>query len=452
MPTKQNEHITTKYEVTSLIFIGLVCLYVITWYLQVGKRIGFLGAIRFEFILGVALIGASFLQKKRKKYCDNPFQTILIFYFAALITQVPFSFDVAHSWGVFIRVVKFAMLALFLCKFMDSPRGLWAFLAAYLLAAFKLGLEGFVGWMSGSMVWENQGVMRLHGSTGLLHHPNSFSGFAVGLLPFLYFLFPLVGRVVKLIFLVLFVFCMIIVIFTASRAGYIAVLGLFTYVFIVSKNKKKLLAVLAIVGVVAVNTVPVDYYDRFLSSFAGKEKSGNSKGKRLEILVDAVDIFAKYPLGVGVGAFPAARIEIFGRFQDTHNLYMEVLTNLGIQGFIVFIILIYLILKVSGRNRKRAINLKSVLDEILTRERSFPPDYIEAVMTQKREIQLMLALSLSVLAYIYARIFLGMFGHDLYEIYWWVAIGISLTVHRVLNVIEQRTSELVADRASLHKH
>ena len=44
------------------------------------------------------------------------------------------------------------------------------------------------------MVWFNQGIPRLHGPVGQLGHPNSFSGFAVGTLPFILYLYPLLKK------------------------------------------------------------------------------------------------------------------------------------------------------------------------------------------------------------------------------------------------------------------
>jgi hypothetical protein len=100
-----------------------------------------------------------------------------------------------------------------------EPSTLRFFIAMLLLAFFKIGLESFIGKLNSSMVWENQGIMRLNGTEGsMFGHPNSLSGFAVCTLPFLYYFFPVVPRKWKLALLVLTVFAANMIIFTGSRA------------------------------------------------------------------------------------------------------------------------------------------------------------------------------------------------------------------------------------------
>ncbi len=48
-------------------------------------------------------------------------------------------------------------------------------------------------------------------------------------------------------------------------------------------------------------------------------------------------------MGVGVGSF-LLRFARFGRSQDTHNPHLEVATNLGVQGLVIFLGLIYVML------------------------------------------------------------------------------------------------------------
>src|SRR5690606_31919493 len=92
------------------------------------------------------------------------------------------------------------------------------------LAWFKIASEGFIGWGTGSMLWENQGIQRLHGSTMMFRHPNSYSGFAVGCLSFGFFLISAVkSKLLKFFFLVLLAFSLVIIVTTGSRTGYVAV-------------------------------------------------------------------------------------------------------------------------------------------------------------------------------------------------------------------------------------
>lgn len=392
------------------LFVYLTCVYILTWYLQLGNRVGMLGAIRFEFLLGFVLSLGALLTYFSEPQKHTPLLKPVLFFLGILTLYTLFSHDFSFSWNVYFnRVVKFAMLAMFLSVFVRTPWALKMVMGAFLLAMLKLGQEGFVGWLTGGQVWESQGIMRLHGSVPMVGHPNSFSGMAVGCLPFIYFLFPAVSKLWKSVLLVLLLFCAVIVLFTGSRTGYVATIGL-GMVFFINSSPRARWRYLILVGLIASATVvfaPADYKERFQSIFTMQEKQGASAETRVEILSDAIQVFLARPMGVGVGAFPLVRTEMFGRSQDTHNLYLELLTNLGPIGLVAFCVLVYQILKVNRQIQKQ-LGKASLPDQ-----------------------QFIFAVSKSIEAFIWARLFLGLFGMDTYEIYWWFAVGITVAVYNL---------------------
>lgn len=401
------------------ICVYLTCIYILAWYLEVGKRIEILGAIRFEFILGFFLSVCALLAYMNFSTKKSPLFGPAIFFLAILSLYTTLSYDIPTSWNLYFnRVVKFSMMAVFLSVFVRTPWALKMIIGAFLLAMLKLGEEGFVGWLTKGLIWEDQGIMRLHGSVPLYAHPNSFSGMAVGCIPFIYYLYPTVSRRWKMVLLALFVFCAVIIIFTGSRTGYVATIGLGVLFFIKSQGKARwrylYLAVVLLAGVIVL--APAQYHERFDSIFTLKEKEGKSSERRIEILKDAISVYQANPLGVGVGAFPTVRQAMFGRNQDTHNLYLELLTNLGPLGLFAFFVLIHRILRTNMEIQKQ----------------------LEAVAFEDKLF--MLAISKAIVAFIYARLFLGLFGMDTYEIYWWFAIGLTVALWSILQRLTQETS------------
>jgi O-antigen ligase len=154
--------------------------------------------------------------------------------------------------------------------------------------------------------------------------------------------------------------------------------------------------------------VPADYIERLESAYTLQEKEGASGAKRLEIIRDSIEVIKRYPEGVGVRAFPKVRFELFGRSQDTHNLYLEAITNLGLVGSISFFYLVYRIWLLARRLSMEAAN-----------------QFGEGAL----ETNLMCAVQY----FIYARLFLGLFGMDMYEIYWWFCLGLCLAVRNSLS-------------------
>ena len=408
----------------------LFCAYVIIWYLQIGLRKPSLGEIRIEYLWAIILSIIAIVYTDLECY-KNPLMRYLILYFFLLIIQVVFSYNLQYSWKIFVdRIVKFAFMAWFIIVFVRSPKGLLFFLSAFLLACMKMGQEGFIGQVTGNLVWENQGIMRLHGSTPLYRHPNSFSGMAVGTLPFVLSFFSIANKYVKAFLILLLIFSANIIIFTGSRTGYVATIFLFLYFFLKRPQKKmKPIIIFILIALIGIHFIPDNYKDRFVSIFTLEEKEGRSSLTRIQILEDAIEIFLENPLGVGVSAFPFIREDMFGRSQDTHNLYLEIATNLGIPGLIIFAMIIYKII--------------SMCNMIINRTTAFKEKYKNKEISQKFlfQINLVEKCSLAVILFIVARLGLGLFGMDLYEIYWWFASGLAIALHNIsksmnLNILE----------------
>ncbi|MCC4282380.1 MULTISPECIES: O-antigen ligase family protein [Marinobacter] len=387
------------------------CVFIVTWYLQLGGRVGLLGAIRFEFLLGTFLILCAVVRMLNERLSPTPLMKPICFFFSILVLYTLFSYDRSLSWTTFYeRVVKFSMLALFFAAFIRTEWALKMAVAAFLLAMLKLGQEGFVGWLSGSMVWQNQGIPRLHGSTGLYFHPNSFSGMAVGCLPFIYYLFPVTNKFQKLALAALLVCCVIIIVFTGSRTGYVAtiLLGMYFWREKLKVRKFKYLILGVIVSITTYSLLPEEYTERLHSIVTLEEAQGSSSETRIQILKDAVNVFLSKPWGVGVSAFPSVRAEMFGRHQDTHNLYLELLTNMSALGILSFFIFIRTIIR-ENKN-------------IITRTNS---SFVKAIAQ-------------AVIAFVYARLFLGLFGMDTYEIYWWFAAGLTIAMYRITKNLQNK--------------
>ena len=435
------------YPHSSRLVLVLFAIYIPTWFLEIGKRIHVLGAIRFEFILGAILgvLAVSSLIRDGKDRI-NPLFPYIVLYFVVLLMGLPFSQDLDVSWKIFFdRIVKFSCMALFISCFIRNPSSLRLFIGMFFLSCLKIGQEAFVGKIRGSMVWQNQGVMRLNGPYGtLLGHPNSLSGNALGTLPFIYYLFPNLSWKWRIPLLIQLVFAVNIIIFTASRTGYLGFLVFCVILFLKSRYKKRFLVLAAVLSIVALSVLPRSYQERFSTIFSGEEKEGHSKESRIELFYDSLHVFETYPLGVGMGAFPSVRARDYGKIpMDTHNLYTQILAEVGIQGFIVFIALVYKVLKTLHNLEN---NLKADIETIRSRIERAPPAFgqDENVSGHLRDLRFMQAVCSATFAYIVVRLALGCFGHDLYEIYWWIACGLAIALTNIYAAAIPRTEEILA--------
>ncbi|MBK9953455.1 MAG: hypothetical protein IPP10_18805 [Candidatus Competibacteraceae bacterium] len=165
------------------------------------------------FVLSLFGVQTYFKNPNRKK---SEIGLWLVMLFISMITMIFFSYVPEISFNLFIdRVIKFSLLGFFIAAFVTTPKRL---------------------------AWENQGVLRLNGPTPNYSHPNSFSGMALGTLPFIFYFFSIVDRYFRLILLVQLLFSLNIIIFTGSRTGYVAlVIGLLFFILKSSKPIKTFL-------------------------------------------------------------------------------------------------------------------------------------------------------------------------------------------------------------------
>lgn len=430
-----------EYPNINLLLILLFCGYVVTWYLEVGERIPFLGSIRFEFIYAILLI---LLVPFVRTSFKSPLYIYVALYIFIVALRVPISYDTKLSWLTFWNhFLKLSFMGLFIIVFLKNPKSLLYFVVTFLLCFLKMGQEGLIGKISGQMIWENQGIMRLHGSTPLYSHSNSFSGTQIGILPFLNRLFPLSPWFVKIVFLIQFIFIGNIVLYTGSRTGYVGFLAYIVFIIYRSKIKKKAFFYAIIFVLITIPFIPGQYYGRFESIFTLKEKEGDSAETRIQILKDASEIFLRYPLGIGVGAFPSIRHDTFGRDQDTHNLYLQIATNLGVPGLIIFGLLIYKLLKTLRELTKNFTVQIKILEQKFVETENIVSRL--KIAEHERQLKFLRAMSNIVFEFVIIRLVLGLFGHDLYEIYWWFSIGLTIALSNMNEIALLRTFEAMEE-------
>ena len=406
--------------------------YLFFFYMEASLRWSAFEAIRFHFVFGLILtvlcVAKHFSSKqsniskvpaKRGKPVSDlskPLINATFLFIAVLGIYSVASMARDISTDIYInRVIKFALISFFIVASVEKVKDLKVIMIFLLLAWLKITSEGLIGWVTGSLMWENQGVQRLHGSSPFIGHPNSFSAFAVGALAFSLYLFKgFQDKRLKLMMAAILVFSLVIIIFTGSRSGYVAVILAAIYLFFKMKEGKlKVFFVSMVVIVALMPMIPEQYYERFESIYTGKAKEGNSSNTRTIIITDALKIYAEYPLGIGIQAFSSVRIDMFGRLQNIHMLYLEILTNLGPLGLIMFFIFI-----------KRIFYLNRL--SIAKTETLLKKDSAD------NELMFLQSISKAIIAFLVLRLIFGLFAMDLYEPHWWLVLGLTLAVYKLI--------------------
>lgn len=432
---KPRSAVGVNWPVTPFWMMIIFLAFVVARYIGINHRLDILDAIRAEFLLGMAAMLASLANLMVQQPAVGRgrrliFATGILFVLIAI--QVPIAEDPILAPVVFNnRVFKFSLLTVMIVALVQSPRSLRWFIATFLFAMFYVTEETFEGLITGSLMWENQGVMRLHGAAPMYGHPNSLGGVSLGTLPYIWYLYPTIkSRLLRGGLIATATTSLACVLYSGSRTAYVGFFAFVVYLWWFSRNRVKSLVVGIAIAVVVIPFLPDQYINRF-KSIAGEEEEGRSKETRIVILEDATKVFLQYPLGIGVASFPAVRERIFGRNQDTHNLYLEVATNIGVQGLIAFLCFVFLMMQNlldCARGFEREARSIASLGRTLDRQSR----YAQALARHYNDLEMLRRTALATSGFILIRLVVGFFGMDLYEIYWWFGAGLSIALGGIL--------------------
>ena len=141
--------------------------------------------------------------------------------------------------------------------------------------------------------------------------------------------------------------------FSYSRGAYAAAMGVLVFFGLV---KKRSLLILALVLVISWQTLlPPTVVDRIKMTKTEEGELEVSAGIRLDLWGHAMDLFKKNPiLGVGWGGFKFTVPETY-HYRDTHNLYLKTLSEQGIVGLLLLLVIFLLALRSGQKLFKTAI-------------------------------------------------------------------------------------------------
>ena len=257
------------------------------------------------------------------------------------------------------------------------------------------------------------GISRMIGVDTTLGDPNSFGASIIFVLPFVPALWRAevwgrLGRWLLLAYSGLSVLCVLL---TGSRGSLIGV-GVFGLILILGHRKRFLwLGLMAGCAPLAFVALPESLQNRFetiINPEVGPKNAQESGEGRIQGLITGFQLWAANPLnGVGPGAWrPATRSEI-----ESHNLYGQLVGELGMLGFLSFTAMIGCF----WLNLRRVAAIR----------RAYP----------EWRNDLVLQVPAAVGTTVFLLLFMGNFGHNLFR-FTWLWYGGFLIVSR--HCLEQR--------------
>ncbi len=317
-----------------------------------------LAALRPPRMISLALLVALIIHKK---YREQPFVLFkermtkhMAFFIAALFLSVPFAFWQNQSFWFAVDFLWVFLYFVILINILTTESRIKGFLWLLILSGGYNAVSSAIAYFSGRLVVA-QGIERAEGLSGA--DPNTLAVTIMLALPFMYFAMRWVTnnflKILPLMFLVAGVFTIAI---TGSRSGVIGLVATAFTIWLVGK-KKMITAVAAILLLVAGwFALPPQYQERYASIFS-EERDSSSEG-RIDAWKAGWGMFKANPItGIGVDCFPLAYGS--GEYSENrvllrpHNLYIQIISELGILGVAAFGSLVWYVIRSNFRLRKR---------------------------------------------------------------------------------------------------
>jgi O-antigen ligase len=259
-----------------------------------------------------------------------------------MVATAPFSIWPGGALNAMMDVyLKVALIFILLTHSIRSPALLRRVTWLIVLAMGYVAFRGCIDYVRGVNLVENG---RLAGATaGLMGNPNDFAMNMVTFLPFAVFTALGRDRVPKRMLAAGIAIVMVAaIVFTKSRAGMLGLaLTAFVMLLQAGRFRARLVAALLVGSLVAVPLVPSSVWTRLSSIVNQEEDATGSRQARKELMAMGWRTFLDRPFtGVGVNQFknynpPERKV----MWQETHNVVLQVLAELGMFGGAVFVFL-----------------------------------------------------------------------------------------------------------------
>ena len=276
---------------------------------------------------------------------------------AVILITAPFSIWFGGAVSLFTdQYLKVTLVYLLAVNVLTSPQRIERLTWLLVLAIGYIAFRAVLDYVRGVNLIARG--TRVQGSVGgLVQNPNDLALHMVVFLPFALFMAMRPGSSLKRLIAAAAGFCMMgAIVASGSRGGFLGFAVMLAVLAVFAARQRPGFVIAGVLAVVcALPLVPGQYWRRISSITDSSKDDYQTSTARRQLVDEAIDAFVENPItGVGAGQFksykPEKRIEAW---HETHNVWLQVASEIGIFGFAVFCFLF--VRAVGGVWRTRAL-------------------------------------------------------------------------------------------------
>jgi putative inorganic carbon (HCO3(-)) transporter len=262
---------------------------------------------------------------------------------AILLLTMPFSIWPGGSMTVFSEIyVKIILIFALMISTITSPRRVRQMTWIMIIASGYIASRAVFDYVRGENLVEGDRVRGAIG--GMFENPNDLAlNLVTFLAPTLFIIFQEKKASRRLLAGAIAATMVAAIVCTKSRSGFLGLIGMGAVVlYYVSKAKPALVVGVLLAGLMAVPVLPSSFWDRMDSIVNADEDQTGSRAARLRLIDQGVDVFLENPLtGIGAGQFKNYSAPgVVEKWRVTHNVWLQVATELGVFGLLTFAFLV----------------------------------------------------------------------------------------------------------------
>ncbi|HYA13182.1 MAG TPA: O-antigen ligase family protein [Syntrophales bacterium] len=237
------------------------------------------------------------------------------------------------DWKNYAEMIAMYFLAL---NAIESERDQKSVVIIMCLAVLFISIRTYRDYTAGGAFSEDS---RYGGPFETVHlNPNHFAAFIAEYSSVFLGLFLLdKNRVRKWLYLATVLFSLHPLFFSYSRGAYIAAFGVLVFFGLIRKRSLLILVFCLYLGWQAI--LPASVVDRISMTASQNGELENSAAMRLEIWNYAIDLYKQNRIfGVGFGGYALSVLEKTGHPRDSHNIYLKTLSEQGIVGLVLLLL------------------------------------------------------------------------------------------------------------------